>query len=57
MITVERDDNFLVFKKDGNEFYDIDIRTNNGFDSIAGVLEEKQWATFDVVADAESLAS
>jgi len=54
-ITVSFEENYLVFFKDGMEFYDIEPKGCNGYSSIMECLETKTWFTPEVKAQVEKL--
>ena len=43
MVTVERDGGYLIFKRDGVEFYDRQIPIEAEFDLFMRDMSEKNW--------------
>jgi len=50
MVTVERDGGYLIFKRDGSEFYDRQIPSEAEFDLFMRDMSEKNWFA-DVLSD------
>lgn len=63
MVTVERDGNYLIFKRDGVEFYDSAIPAPADTGLLMRHLSDKTWfadiraETFQLILDAQELAA
>ncbi len=63
MVTVEREGNYLLFKRDGVEFYDSAIPSPADTGLLMRHLSDKTWfadvraETFQLILDAQELAA
>lgn len=63
MITVERDGNYLLFRRDGVEFYDTAIPAQADVGRLIRHLSDKTWfsdvraETFQLILDAQEMAA
>lgn len=63
MITVEREGNYLIFKRDGVEFYDTAIPSPADVGWLMRHLSDKAWfadvraETFQLILDAQEMAA